>query len=76
MPVKLKKSQSNYIKNTNKYVTTHFYIKSTPLVELQKEYDNCFTTDRQGATVTKQGKGRMKVKIQNELVKRGVMSHR
>ena len=76
MPVKLKKSQSNYIKNTNKYVTTHFYIKSTPLVELQKEYDNCFTTDRQGTTVTKQGKGRMKVKIQNELVKRGVMSHR
>ena len=73
MPVKLKKSQSNYIKNTNKYVTTHFYIKSTPLVELQKEYDNCFTTDRQGTTVTKQGKGRMKVKIQNELVKRGVM---
>ena len=73
MPVKLKKSQSNYIKNTNKYVTTHFYIKSTPLVELQKEYDNCFSKDKQGATVTKQGKGRMKVKIQNELVKRGVM---
>jgi len=76
MPVKLKKSQSNYIKNTNKTVTTHFYIKSTPLVELQKEYDNCFSTDKQGTTVTKQGKGRMKVKIQNELVKRGVMSHR
>ena len=73
MPVKLKKSQSNYIKNTNKYVTTHFYIKSTPLVELQKEYDNCFSKDKQGATVTKQGKGRMKVKIQNELVKRGIM---
>lgn len=73
MPVKLKKSQSNYIKNTNKYITTHFYIKSTPLVELQKEYDNCFSKDKQGATVTKQGKGRMKVKIQNELVKRGVM---
>ncbi len=76
MPIKLKKSQSNFIKGTNKTVTTHFYIKSTPLVELQKEYDNCFTTDRQGTTVTKQGKGRMKVKIQNELVKRGVMSHR
>ena len=73
MPVKLKKSQSNYIKNTNKTITTHFYIKSTPLVELQKEYDNCFTTDRQGTTVTKQGKGRMKVKIQNELVKRGIV---
>ena len=73
MPIKLKKSQSNFIKGTNKTVTTHFYIKSTPLVELQKEYDNCFTTDRQGTTVTKQGKGRMKVKIQNELVKRGVM---
>jgi hypothetical protein len=73
MPVKLKKSQSNYIKNTNKYITTHFYIKSTPLVELQKEYDNCFSKDKQGATVTKQGKGRMKVKIQNELVKRGIM---
>ena len=73
MPVKLKKSQSNYIKNTHKYITTHFYIKSTPLVELQKEYDNCFSKDKQGATVTKQGKGRMKVKIQNELVKRGIM---
>jgi len=73
MPIKLKKSQSNYIKNTNKTLTTHFYIKSTPLVELQKEYDTCFSTDKQGATVTKQGKGRMKVKIQNELVKRGIM---
>ena len=73
MPVKLKKSQSNYIKNTHKYITTHFYIKSTPLVELQKEYDNCFSTDKQGTTVTKRGKGRMKVKIQNELVKRGIV---
>jgi len=73
MPIKLKKSQSTYVKGTHKTITTHFYIKSTPLVELQKEYDNCFTTDRQGTTVTKQGKGRMKVKIQNELVKRGIM---
>jgi len=73
MPIKLKKSQSNFIKGTNKTVTTHFYIKSTPLVELQKEYDNCFSKDKQGNTVTKQGKGRMKVKIQNELVKRGIM---
>jgi len=73
MPIKLKKSQSNYVKGTHKTITTHFYIKSTPLVELQKEYDNCFSKDKQGTTVTKQGKGRMKVKIQNELVKRGIM---
>jgi len=73
MPIKLKKSQSNYIKNTNKTVTTHFYIKSTPLVELQKEYEGCFSTDIQGATITKRGKGKLKAKIQNELVRRKVM---
>jgi len=73
MPIKLKKSQTNYIKNTNKTVTTHFYIKSTPLVELQKEYEGCFSTDIQGATITKRGKGKLKAKIQNELVRRKVM---
>ena len=73
MPIKLKKSQSTYVKGTGKTITTHYYMKNTLLTELQKEYDNCFTTDRQGTTVTKQGKGRMKVKIQNELVKRGIM---
>ena len=73
MPIKLKKSQTNYIKNTNKTVTTHFYIKSTPLVELQKEYEGCFSTDKQGATITKRGKGKLKAKIQNELVRRKVM---
>jgi hypothetical protein len=73
MPIKLKKSQSNYIKNTNKTVTTHFYIKSTPLVELQKEYEGCFSTDIQGATITKRGKGKLKAKIQNELVRRKVL---
>ena len=73
MPIKLKKSQTNYIKNTNKTVTTHFYIKSTPLVELQKEYEGCFSTDIQGATITKRGKGKLKAKIQNELVRRKVL---
>lgn len=72
MPIKLKESQTVYAKGTNKKTTTHFYMKSTPTVELQKEYDSCFSTDKQGATITKQGKGRLKVKIQNELVKRGV----
>jgi hypothetical protein len=73
MPIKLKKSQSTYVKGTGKTITTHYYMKNTLLTELQKEYEGCFSTDIQGATITKRGKGKLKAKIQNELVRRKVL---
>jgi hypothetical protein len=59
MPVKFKPSQSNFIKGTNKTVTTHFYIKSTPKQELI-DYLN------------KGQKPKIKQKCSNELVRRGI----
>jgi|FLMP01.1.fsa_nt_emb hypothetical protein len=73
MPIKLKKSQTVLIKKTGKRETTHYYMKNTLLTELQKEYEGCFSTDIQGATITKRGKGKLKAKIQNELVRRKVL---
>jgi|TARA_B110000908_G_C10016084_1_gene340838 hypothetical protein len=73
MPIKLKKSQTVIVRGTSKKVTTHYYMRSTPIAELQKEYEGCFSTDIQGATITKRGKGKLKAKIQNELVRRKVL---
>ena len=60
MPVKFQKSQTTYIKNTNKYVTTHFYVKSMTNEALLEEINR----------PTRRPKSR--VKCIRELERRGV----
>jgi hypothetical protein len=58
MPVKFKPSQTTRDRNTGKNKTEHYYMKSTPLDELNKALENSNTPPKQ------------KQKIRNELVRR------
>ena len=60
MPVKFQKSQTTYIKNTNKYVTTQFYVKSMTNEALLEEINR----------PTRRPKSR--VKCIRELERRGI----
>lgn len=70
MPVKLKPSQTVRERGTNKLTTTHFYMKCQSMDTLVSELESCFQTDLEGRQTTKSGKGKLKQKIQNEIVRR------
>ena len=60
MPTKFRPSQKVRDKNSGKYVTTHFYIKSTPTTELQEFLEN------------HNSRPKHKVKVKKELTRRGL----
>tara|TARA_B100000131_G_scaffold300740_1_gene322350 strand:+ start:124 stop:336 length:213 start_codon:yes stop_codon:yes gene_type:complete len=60
MPVKFKPSAKEYSRATGKTTTTHYYIKSTSKKDLFEALNNHNT------------KPKVKQKIRNELVRRGI----
>ena len=72
MPIKLKDSSKRVERGTKKVTIEHHYMKCQSLETLNKELESCNTTDNQGFEVTKKGKGKLKQKIMNELVRRKV----
>ena len=60
MPIKFRPSQKVRDKNSGKYITTHFYIKSTPTAELQEFIEN------------HNPRPQHKVKVKKELARRGL----
>jgi hypothetical protein len=60
MPVKFKPSQSIRDRNTGKTKIEHFYMKSTPLKDLQEALEKSNTPPK------------AKQKIRNELVRRNI----
>lgn len=60
MPVKFKESSVTRLKGSNKSTKQHFYMRNTSLEELTSALENSNTAPK------------LKQKIRNELVKRGV----
>ncbi len=70
MPIKLKESSKRVERGTKRVTIEHHYMKCQSLETLNKELENCKETDNLGREVTKKGKGKLKQKIMNELVRR------
>lgn len=70
MPVKFKPSQSVRARGATKTTTTHHWMKGQKVEVLEKELEACKDTDLEGRVTTKKGKGKLKQKILNELVRR------
>jgi hypothetical protein len=70
MPVKFKQSQTVRARGSNKSTTTHYWMKGQLIEVLEKELEACKDTDLEGRVTTKKGKGKLKQKILNELVRR------
>ena len=61
MPVKFKESQTIRAKGSNKKTVQHFFMKSTPTNELQKELESAHLAPKK------------RQKINNELVRRNII---
>ena len=59
MPAKFKPTQKTLVRGTNKVITTHYYLKQTPVEELVK-----YINDGQ--------KPKVKIKCRNEITRRGL----
>ena len=59
MPAKFKATQKTLVRGTNKLITTHYYLKQTPVEELVKY-------------INEGQKPKIKLKCRNELDRRGV----
>ena len=59
MPAKFKPTQKTLVRGTNKVITTHYYLKQTPVEELVK-----YINDGQ--------KPKVKMKCRNEITRRGL----
>lgn len=70
MPIKLKESVKRVERGTKRVTIEHHYMKCQSVETLNKELESCFETDNLGREVTKKGKGKLKQKIMNELVRR------
>ena len=70
MPIKLKDSVKKVERGTKRVTIEHSYMKCQSLDTLNKELESCYTQDKLGNEVTKKGKGKLKQKIMNELVRR------
>tara|TARA_B100001996_G_scaffold355789_1_gene318659 strand:+ start:495 stop:719 length:225 start_codon:yes stop_codon:yes gene_type:complete len=70
MPIKLKESVKRVERGTKRVTIEHHYMKCQSLETLKKELESCYETDNLGREVTKKGKGKLKQKIMNELVRR------
>jgi len=76
MPIKLKESAKRYDRQTKKTTIEHHYMKCQSVDTLVKEFESCLETDSKGRVVTKKGKGRLKHKVLNELVRREVKPYK
>jgi len=70
MPIKFKESAKRYDRQTKKTTIEHHYMKCQSIETLEKELESCTEEDSSGRVVTKKGKGKLKQKIMNELVRR------
>jgi hypothetical protein len=77
MPIKLRQSQTQRIdRRSEKTTTTHYWMKGQTVDVLIEELVKCYETDDHGREVTKKGKGKLKMKILNELVRREVKPYK
>lgn len=77
MPIKLRQSQTQRIdRRSDKTTTQHYWMKGQSIAVLVEELDKCHETDDHGRVVTKKGKGKLKKKILNELVRREVAPYK
>jgi hypothetical protein len=76
MPVKLRPSQTVRARGATKSTTTHHYMKMQTVEVLEKELESCRETDLEGRVTTKKGKGKIKQKILNELVRREIKPYK
>ncbi len=73
MPIKFKETSTTILKGGKKIVQHHF-MKDQLTGVLSEELSKCVETNQHGVEVTKKGKGKLKQKIHNELVRRGIKS--
>lgn len=77
MPTKLKPSITTRVdRKSSKTQTTHYWMKGQTIKVLVEELGKCFETDDHGKEITRSGKGRLKQKILNELVRREVTPYK
>ena len=76
MPVKFKPSQSVRARGSTKTTTTHHWMKGQKVEVLEKELESIQEVDIDGRVTTKKGKGKLKQKILNELVRREIKPYK
>jgi hypothetical protein len=76
MPIKFKQSQATRARGSSKLTITHYWMKGQSVDTLVKELESIQEEDIHGRVTVKKGKGKLKQKILNELVRREIRPYK